>query len=152
MALQQLETKWEPTAEQVKLAEVLVNPEDRRSKTEKMNSLGVPRATFYRMIKDKNFLNYMKEQIDAMTDGELPEIWKAHVLKCKRGDIPAIKLFYEMKGMYVERKELEITGANGGPIEVNNIQALNYDDLLQLESILSKTQLTEVVDVTKSED
>ena len=51
-----------------------------------------------------------------------------------------------------DTQNIELTGANGGPIEVNNIQALNYDDLLQLESILSKTQLPEVVDVTKSED
>ena len=51
-----------------------------------------------------------------------------------------------------DTQNIEVSGLNGGPIEVNNIQALNYDDLLQLESILSKTQLTEVVDVTKSED
>jgi hypothetical protein len=60
-------------------------------------------------------------------------------------------LMNNFKG-WKDTQTMELTGANGGPIEVNNIQALNYDDLLQLESILSKTQLPEVVDVTKSED
>ena len=51
-----------------------------------------------------------------------------------------------------DTQNIELTGANGGPIDINNVNALSYDDLLQLESILAKTQLPEVVDVTPKGD
>lgn len=126
--------EWVPSAEQIKLVELLINPEDRRTKTEKMEEAGIPRTTFYRMLKDKNFKTYLREQLDTMTDGELPDVWKAHMLKCKRGDMTAIKLYYEIKGIYVERKE--ITGKDGGPIETKtNLKALSIEELRALAKL-----------------
>lgn len=126
--------EWVPSAEQIKLVELLINPEDRRTKTEKMEEAGIPRTTFYRMLKDKNFKAYLREQLDTMTDGELPDVWKAHMLKCKRGDMTAIKLYYEIKGIYVERKE--ITGKDGGPIETKtNLKALSIEELRALAKL-----------------
>lgn len=117
MGKEQSGTNWIPLPEQIKLAELLLNPEDRRTKTEKMAEAGVPRTTFYRWLKDKDFLSYLKDQLNTYTDSELPDIWKALVLKCKRGDTQAIKLFMELKGAYVQKHEH--TGKNGEPIESN---------------------------------
>jgi hypothetical protein len=68
-------------------------------------------------MKDSRFLDYLNSQIDKYTDSEIAEVWKALVTKAKRGDISAIKLFFEMKGMYLEKKKFELTGKNGGPIQ-----------------------------------
>lgn len=41
---------------------------------------------------------------------------------------------------YKDKTETEITGANGGPIQLTNVTALSDDDLLQMEQILAKSQ------------
>lgn len=133
-------TNWVPDADQVRVAELLLNPEDRRSKREKLDEAGVPKSTFYRWMKDKRYLNYLKEQLDTYTDGELPDIWRALILKCKRGDTAAIKLFMELKGEYVPVQKHELTGKDGGPIETKiNLSNLTDKELEQLENLVSKT-------------
>jgi len=102
-------TKWMPSADQIKIVELLINPDDRRAKVDKLKEANVPKSTFYRWMQEKEFINYIREQLDTITDSELPEVWKALILKCKRGDIQAIKLYFEMKNMYVERKEIGVT-------------------------------------------
>lgn len=104
----QTETNWMPSAEQIKIVELLINPEDRRPKVEKLNEANVPKSTFYRWMQDKRFIRYIQEQLDAVTDSELPEVWRALIQKCKRGDTSAIKLYFEMKDMYVDRKEVKV--------------------------------------------
>jgi hypothetical protein len=87
------------------MAELLLNPDDRRTKAEKMREVGVPERTFYRWMKDKRFIDYMNSQIAQYTDGELAEVWKALIMQCKRGNIQAIKLFFEMKEMHPSVKD-----------------------------------------------
>ncbi len=41
---------------------------------------------------------------------------------------------------YKDKTETEITGLNGGPIEVSNVSNLGYDDLIKIEEIMSKGQ------------
>lgn len=87
------------------MAELLLNPEDRRTKTEKMEEVGVSRKAFYSWMKDKRFVDYLNRQLDQYTDGELAEVWKALINQCKRGNIQAIKLFFEMKELHPSVKD-----------------------------------------------
>ena len=107
------------------MAELLLNPEDRRTKTDKMKEVGVPRRTFYKWMKDRRYVDYINSQLDQYTNTELPDIWKALIRQAIRGNTQAIKLFFEMKGLYTERKEL--TGRGGGAIEVNSTNEQNYN-------------------------
>jgi len=86
------------------MAQLLLNPEDRRTKTDKMKEVGVPQRTFYKWMKDKRFINYINSQITQYTDGELSEVWKALINQCKRGNIQAMKLFFEMKELHPSTK------------------------------------------------
>jgi hypothetical protein len=97
-------TIWVPDARQVSLVELLINPDDRRSKTEKCEAAGVPRRTFYNWMAEENFVNYYYSQLDRYTSGELPEIWKAHLRQAKAGNVPAIELYYKMKGLHPDIK------------------------------------------------
>ena len=115
-----------PSSKQIEIVELLINPDDKRSKLDKMAAADVRKSTFYDWMKDERFVDYMNTQIEKYTDGELSEVWKALIRKCKQGDISAIKLFFEMKGMYSERKKLEVAGANGGPMELNIV--IDYGD------------------------
>ncbi len=97
-------TKWRPSQKQVAIAEMLLNPEDRRTKKEKMEEVGVPHRTFYKWMKDKRFIDYMNSKLGQYTDGELAEVWKALIAQCKRGNIQAIKLYFEMKEIHPDIK------------------------------------------------
>jgi len=41
---------------------------------------------------------------------------------------------------YKDKTETEITGLNGGPIELSNVSNLGYDDLIKIEEIMVKGQ------------
>jgi hypothetical protein len=71
---------WVPNSRQVAIAELLLNPEDRRTKGEKIKSIGLPERTFYKWLKDPRFINYLNSQIDKYTNSELSEVWKALLL------------------------------------------------------------------------
>lgn len=63
-------------------------------------------------MKNENFINYMNSQVDKYTDGELADIWKALLRKCKLGDTAAIKLYFELKGKYKTNIEVNANIAN----------------------------------------
>jgi len=79
-------------------------------------------------MKDKRFLDYLNSQLDLYTDGELADVWRALLNQCKRGSLGHIKLFFEMKHLYVEKKE--VTGKDGGPIQTENINRQMSDEEL----------------------
>jgi hypothetical protein len=82
------------------MAELLLNPDDRRTKGEKMKEAGVPARTFYKWMKDKRYIDYINSLLDQYTDGELSEVWKALIMQCKRGNIQAIRTYFELKNKF----------------------------------------------------
>jgi len=123
---------WRPSARQIAIAELLLNPEDRRTKKDKIASIGLPERTFYKWMKDPRFIDYLNSRIEEYTNTELYEVWKALIMQCKRGNIQAIKLFFEMKEMVpmdqfkrqhdeerlkLAREELAIKSKTGSLIE-----------------------------------
>lgn len=87
---------------QRELCHMMADPDFRiLSKTDMADKLKISRPTLYKYLERKDVQDYIKELVDFYTDGELGNIWKAHIRECKRGNISAIKLFYEMKQMYV---------------------------------------------------
>ncbi|WP_459997300.1 phBC6A51 family helix-turn-helix protein [Paradesulfitobacterium aromaticivorans] len=81
-----------------------MNPEDRRTKQEKCEEVGIAFSTLWKWMKDKRYVDYVNSQIDQYTNGELAEVWKALINQCKRGNIQAIKLFFEMKELHPDTK------------------------------------------------
>lgn len=96
--------EWQPHAKQIKMVELLLNPEDRRTKEKKCEEVGIAFTTLWRWMKDERFVDYMNSQLEKYTNGELPEVWKALIAQCKRGNVTAIKLFFEMKELHPEIK------------------------------------------------
>lgn len=95
---------WMPNPKQMKMVELLINPEDRRTKTDKCIEVDITMKTLWQWMKDERFVNYMNGRLSLYTDGELSEVWKALICQCKRGNIQAIKLFFEMKEMHPNSK------------------------------------------------
>ena len=104
---EQNETETPLSAKQIKFAELLADPEDRRTRSDKIAEVGVSRSTAYRWLKDNDFLDYLNEQIDKYTDGHLSTAWRSLITQMKRGDTQAIKLFFELKGKY--KQQIDVT-------------------------------------------
>ena len=45
--------------------------------------------------------------IDRYTDKELGAVWRALIKECKAGNVPAIKLYFELKGKYSQNVKVE---------------------------------------------
>lgn len=97
---------WRPHAKQIKMAELLINPEDRRTKEAKCKEVGITYKTLWTWMKDERFVNYMNSQIDKYVNGEMADVWRALLAKCKRGDIQAIKLLFEVKEIHPSTKHI----------------------------------------------
>ncbi|MHB8063524.1 MAG: phBC6A51 family helix-turn-helix protein [Ruminiclostridium sp.] len=137
--------EWKPHAKQVKMAELLLNPEDRRTKFDKCKEVGVTQKTLWQWMKDNRFVDYLNGQLEQYTNGELAGVWRALINQCMRGNVSAMKLFFELKEMHpeikIKRESLEIAKAkanldDNGPTEDDGfIEALTgkVDEIWQDE-------------------
>lgn len=113
--MEQNGTKRVYTGKQKKVAEVLANPDYTGTITDLINSVGVPRTTFYRWLDDERYVSYINSLIDKYTDSELASVWKSLITKCKRGDVQAIKLYFELKGKYTAKIQTNISANINNP-------------------------------------
>lgn len=94
--------KYRPTGKKMLVAKYLADPEFQGSITDLCLKVGVARSTFYDWIGNEDFRAYVDELIDRYTDSELSRVWKALMRLIDRGNIQAIKLYFELKGRYKE--------------------------------------------------
>jgi hypothetical protein len=89
-----------PNPKQIKMAELLINPDDRRTKADKCKEVGISHKTLCQWLKDERFVKYMNSRLSVYTDSELPEVWKALINQCKRGNVAAMKEYFKLKQLY----------------------------------------------------
>ena len=90
-----------------KLAEMLVNPDLAATVTEMCEAVGVARSTFYKWLNDPEYLSYIQGLVDRFTDSELTTVWKSLINECRKGNVQAIKLYFELKGKYTANVKIE---------------------------------------------
>lgn len=88
------------TAEQLVLANTLLDLSDKRSERNKLKDLRIPTAKYTAWKKDPAFQSYMRQRAEATLGEALPDVHMALVDVAKRGDISGIKLYYEMTGRW----------------------------------------------------
>jgi len=121
--------KYEPTAAERKLLEVLANPDYiNASVTDICNAAGINRTTYYKAFKKKEFVAYQEKFTkDLLKQGLLPVI-RSLEKEARKGSYQHQKLYLEMAGMYTEKKQHELAGKDGGPIQ---IESLSTEELKQ---------------------
>lgn len=102
------------------MAEMLANPTSYKNDKEIYSALGISHDTFYRWLREDNEITqYAAYLIERYTDKELGAVWSALIRECKKGDVRAIKLYFELKGRY--RQQIDVI--DNGPPDINiNIQ------------------------------
>ena len=124
--------KYKPTGKKMLMAKRLADPEFQGTITELCLQVGVARTTFYDWIGDPDFRAYVDELIDKYTDSELSRVWKALMKLIDRGDIQAIKLYFELKGKYkdtIGRSNTKKQEGNLLQILAGTGEDMNTDDL-----------------------
>lgn len=101
------DTYWLPNAKQKKLAQLLADPTDDRTNQEKTNEAGVSLRTYYRYISNPTFVEYVNSLVPQETDREIAPIWRSLCAEARKGNVQAIKLFFEAKGIYLPKSSIE---------------------------------------------
>lgn len=126
------------TKKQINALPLFVDPSI-TSITKIAEELGVARSTIYSWLDDEEFKTAVDKKIEKYTDSQEAHIWKSLINKAKDGNVRAIKLYFEMKNKYKDRKE--ITGKDGEPIEVEyDLSDLSDEELMKLEEINRKIE------------
>lgn len=120
--------EWKPHSKQIHLAHLLASPESKGNKEALAKAAGVTRKTLWEWMKIPEYRAYVENLANQYCDMEYAEIRKAHIRKCKQGDISAIKLYHEIRGDIVDKKKLEVTGKGGGAIESTVTIVCDYGD------------------------
>lgn len=107
--VKQNETKQPFSGKRLQAAQMLASPDFNGTVTELIRELDVSRATFYRWMGEREYLDFISSLIDRYTDSELASVWKALIRQCKAGDISAIRLYFELKGKY--RQQIDLGGS-----------------------------------------
>jgi hypothetical protein len=108
---------WQPNSKQIKMVELLINPDDRRTKEAKCGEVGITPKTLCEWQRNPDFIKYKNNLLDKYTDAQLDEVWKAHLRAIKTGSVEAIKLYHQLKGNFIEKSKTELSTPNGIQVE-----------------------------------
>ena len=103
---------YEPTQSEIKLLEVLQNPEHyKKTVTEKCRIAEIDTATYYRAMAKPDFCEYYNNLIKANLKNSVAEILQATKDFGTRfpGNHQDRKILLEMAGAYTEKQQVEVT-------------------------------------------
>ena len=106
-------SKFNIEGKKKKLAEMLANPTEYKTDKEIYKSLGISHDTFYRWLREDP-----GDLIDKYTNKELGVVWAALIQQCKKGNVAAIRLFFELKGKH--KQQIDVSGSLSANISANN--------------------------------
>lgn len=120
----QKRTNAELSSIQRKVAEMLVDPSFLGNISELCEKCGVSRSTFYRWRDQPDFCDYVDSLIDKYTDAELAGVWKALIKSCLQGNVPAMRLFFELKNKFKQEGKAAMSAKEDDPQESSFVAAL----------------------------
>ncbi len=85
------------SAKMRRCAEKLTSPDFNGNISKLCEELKIARSTFYRWYDKEEFKQYINSLIEKYTESELANIWKAIVEAAKKGNLQALKLFFDLR-------------------------------------------------------
>lgn len=111
------------TPKQLLLANMLLNLHDKRSVREKLELVEVSSQQYHAWMRQPHFVEFLRKRGEALFKNSDWEAYKGLTKAVSQGDINALKLFFEMRGIYNPRIQLDV-----------NIEAI----LVRLVEVVSK--------------
>jgi len=122
---------------QIMLANLLLNMHDRRSIREKLKIVQTSQQQYNAWMRQPQFVEYLRKRGEAMFKGSDHEAYLALTRAVSRGDVNALKLFFEMRGIYTPKLNIDV-----------NIEAV----MLRVVEVVSKHVTDPQVLVTIAEE
>lgn len=129
------------TESEIKLLEVLTNPEYRMKSIKEICLIaGISRATYYRAFEKPEFQAIYKQQSKALVDQSIAPVLNTFVREALRGSFQHGKVLLEMAGLYSEKQIVDVG---------DNITALTREERqARLLELLHKTEVIEAIPTT----
>lgn len=96
------------TPKQVVLVNMLLNVGDKASLRQKLELIQVTQVQYNAWLRDPAFQGYLKMRTEQMFQFADHDAYKSLVQAVQEGDVPAMKLFFEMRGIYNPRVTVDI--------------------------------------------
>jgi hypothetical protein len=96
------------TPKQLVLVNMLLNVEDKKSLRQKLELLGITSAQYQAWLRDPGFHSYLTMRTEQLFEHSDHEAYKSLLQAVMRGDTAAMKLFFEMRGIYNPRIDVNI--------------------------------------------
>lgn len=96
------------THEQLLAANMILNLEDPNSLRQKLKSLNISVQKYNTWMRDPAFYGYIRQRTEAMFASADASAYTGLIKAVQDQDIQAIKLFFEMRGIYNPRLQLDV--------------------------------------------
>lgn len=96
------------TPTQLLLVNMLLNVEDKKSLRQKLDMLGVNMQKYQTWLRDPAFHQYLTMRTEQLFENSDHDAYKSLLQAVMRGDVTAMKLFFEMRGIYSPKLDLNI--------------------------------------------
>lgn len=100
LLLEVMSSKGHLTPRQIATAAVMTNLSDRRSDEKKLRDLGVSTTEWETWKLDTNFMEYLNARVERILGNSISDAHLGLVRSAKSGNVPAIKLLYEITNRY----------------------------------------------------
>lgn len=93
---------------QILVANLLMNPLDRRSQRQKLEEVGVTTQQFNGWMRQIPFQTYLRRRAEELFKSSHPTAYLAFIQNVERGNMEAIKMFFEMTGVYSPKTQVDV--------------------------------------------
>lgn len=131
------------TPQQLLLVTILLNVEDKRSLRQKLKDVGVSVVQYNSWLRDPAFHNYIRLRSEEMFKNTDAEAYRALSDAATSGDVAALKLFFEMRGIYSPKLNVNIN-VESVVYKVVEIVAKHVKDPEALEAIAKEVEALEL--------
>jgi hypothetical protein len=122
------------TPKQLHVANMMLNMHDKRSPREKLKEADVTSQQYHVWLRQSAFQNYLKRRAEELFKASDSEAYMSLIETVRGGDVNAIKLFFEMRGVYTPRAQLDVN-VESVMVRVIEIVAKHVQDGVVLQKI-----------------
>lgn len=122
------------TAQQLTLANMLLNTMDKQSVRQKLEAAGVTAVQYNNWLTQPAFRDYLAKRAEQMFQASQHEAYMSLSEVMKGGDVPALKLYFEMTGKYTPRAQLDVN-IESVMVRIVEIIARHVQDANVIEAI-----------------
>ena len=128
---------------QLMLANMLLNTHDTRSVREKLKELQVSSQQYHAWLRTPAFQQHLAKRGEEMFKSIDWEAYDALAGAVRSQDVSALKLFFEMRGIYTPKKEIDIN-LDVVLVKVVEVIARHVHDPAILQAIANDMELLEI--------